>query len=233
MREKAIAIIPARGGSKRILRKNIRDFLGKPIITYPIEVAIESELFDEIMVSTDDKEIAAIAKSSGATVPFFRSATNSDDQANTTEVITEVLSEYQKFGKTFSLICCLYSTAVFVTKELIIQAQQILLDTHTSGVVTVVPYSHPIERALSVVNNHLIFHNPDLKGIRTQDLAPSYYDAAQLYFLKTEAFMNEKSMFLHDCAPIIMSPSTVQDIDSFDDWHLAKLKYKYQSEKSK
>ena len=220
-----LAIILARAGSKRLPGKNIKNFLGKPIISYPIMAAIRSGIFDEIMVSTDSDEIAGIAKSYGAKVLFPRSANTSDDQSTTAEVISEVLSEYSKLGQTYTQVGCLYATSVFVTPELLNQAQTIITKEETDGVVTVTPYNHPIQRALSVKNNHLSFNDPDLINTRTQDLEISYHDAAQLYFLKTMAFENEHTVFLKNSMPIILSPTTVQDIDTSVDWQLAELKY--------
>lgn len=222
----SIAIIPARSGSKRIPHKNIKDFLGKPIISYPINSATESSCFDEVMVSTDSQEIADIAKSCGASVPFLRSPKNSDDHAGTATVVSEALSEYQRLGKTFSYVCCLYPTSVFVTPQMIQQAVEIIQQASVDGVATFTPYDQPIERAFQIVDNHATIRNPKFNHIRTQDLVPSYHDAAQLYFLKVPAFLNENTMFPQNCGSIIIPSTQVQDIDTAEDWALAELKYK-------
>ncbi len=222
-----LAIIPSRGGSKRIPRKNIRDFFGFPIIKYPINVALKSACFDEVMVSTDDQEIAALAKSYGAAVPFLRSQANADDQATTIEVVQEVVLAYAKQGKEFETICCLYPTAVFVTPKLLQKAARMIQEPDTDEIVTIVPYEHPLERALVVVDEspYITFRTKEYAKTRTQDLPVSYHDAAQVYFLKTKAFLAEKAMFLTRTKPIIMDPNYVQDIDTLDDWSVAERKY--------
>ena len=141
-----IAIITARGGSKRIPRKNIKPFLGKPIIQYSIEAALNSGCFTEVMVSTDDDEIASIAKHAGAIVPFIRSAKNADDHATTADVILEVLQNYQSFGKSFEMACCIYPTAPFVTAKKLIAAFQLLSSKDIKSVVPIVRFSYPIFR---------------------------------------------------------------------------------------
>jgi pseudaminic acid cytidylyltransferase len=219
-----LVIIPAREGSKRILNKNIKSFLGEPIINYPIRIAMQSGCFDEIMVSTNSSDIANIALSAGAKVPFMRSNKNSNDHATTADVIKEVLEEYSKKGKSFDQICCLYPTSVFISTTLINKASLLLSHEETDGVVTVAPYSQAIERSLLIQNNHLYFNNPELRNTRTQDLETKYYDAAQMYFLKTKAFYKEYTVFVSKSTPLILT-SMVQDIDTKEDWELAELKY--------
>ena len=221
-----LAIIPARGGSKRIPHKNIRNFLRQPIISYPIATALDSKLFDEVMVSTDDQEIASIAESYGATVPFLRSAETASDTTSTLSVLLEVLSNYEKQSRHFEYVCCLYPTAVFVTPDMIKLAYEMLQTGETNGVATFANYEHPIERAFKIENEIIILRNPGLWATRTQDLAPSYYDAGQLYFLKTKTMQDEQRIFLSKMKPLILKSNQVQDIDELDDWSLAEMKYK-------
>jgi N-acylneuraminate cytidylyltransferase len=225
--EKILAIIPARGGSKRIPRKNIKDFLGQPIIKYSIEAAIKSRCFDELMVSTDDKEIAGIAAKFGAKVPFFRSAKNSDDNATTAEVIAEVISEYRKRGMIFDYVCCLYATAPFVTTEKILMAKKLLESSGADCVLPVTKFGFPIQRSFKIDSNgYLKLNWPKNITVRSQDLEPMYHDAGQFYFLKVIGFLKFKRMFPQDTKPLIVPESEVQDIDNEVDWKIAELKYK-------
>jgi len=221
-----LAIIPARGGSKRIPKKNIKEFLGEPIINYPIKAAISSGCFDKVMVSTENEEIAAIAKSCGAEIPYMRSIETSNDFATTADVIREVITNYEKVGEKFTHICCLYPTAVFASVKIIQQANMIMLQERVSGVATIVPYQHPIEQALEIDNDqHISYREPQFSIIRTQDLTAYYHDAGQLYFLSVERFLEERKIFLTRMKAIILDPIRVQDIDTIGDWNLAELKY--------
>jgi pseudaminic acid cytidylyltransferase len=221
-----LAIIPARGGSKRIPKKNIKDFLGKPIIAYPIQVALESGLFDEVMVSTDDEEIAGIAEKYGAKVPFFRSKKTSDDFATTTDVLLEVMETYEKQGMTFDLICCIYPTACLVTKERLDQAHDILINEKLDTVFPVIRYGHPIQRAFVKRGDLLTMAHPENIFKRTQDLEPNYHDSGQFYWLDYRAFKQNKAFFSSKCGGIEIKDWEAQDIDSLIDWKLAELKYK-------
>ena len=145
-----IAIIPARGGSKRIPRKNIKLFLGKPIIAYSIEAALATNLFDEVMVSTDDNEIASIAKKYGANVPFHRSSENSSDYSTTVDVLLEVLEQYRSQGKTFDIGCCIYPSAPFSSKNLITKGYTKLVNEAYEVVFPATAYGHPIQRSFSI-----------------------------------------------------------------------------------
>ena len=165
-----ICIIPARGGSKRIPRKNIKEFLGKPIIAYSIKAALDSGLFDEVMVSTDDVEIADIAKKLGAKVPFMRSAKNSDDFATTFDVIEEVIQVYKTQGKRFENICCIYSCAPFITSELLFKAYDLLTQKKFDTVFPIIAYSFPIQRALRVNQGKVSMILKDNLNIRSQDI---------------------------------------------------------------
>jgi N-acylneuraminate cytidylyltransferase len=174
-----LAIIPARGGSKRIPRKNIKLFLGKPIIAYSIEAALKSNLFDEVMVSTDDKEIAEIAKVYGAKVPFFRSKENSDDYSTTTDVLLEVLNNYKQEGMGFSNACCIYPTAPFVSKEKLELAYSKLLKENFDCVFPVVRYGFPIQRAMFFDEENIKMIQPEHMLSRSQDLKTSFHDVGQ------------------------------------------------------
>jgi pseudaminic acid cytidylyltransferase len=223
-----LAIITARGGSKRIPRKNIRDFCGKPIIAYSIEAALASKCFDEVMVSTDDQEIADIAQQYGAKVPFMRSAKNSDDHATTAEVIHEVLCGYQALAKEPQFACCLYPTAPFVTASVLNEAMTCLqASPETQSVVPVVRFSFPIQRALKIVNNQLAFMQPKHALTRSQDLEPAYHDAGQFYCLNVASFMQDSRLFSDKTKAVILPEWQVQDIDNEDDWILAEMKYKF------
>jgi N-acylneuraminate cytidylyltransferase len=228
-----LAIIPARGGSKRIPRKNIKDFLGQPIIKYSIDAAINSKCFDEVMVSTDDKAIAKIAIKYGAKVPFLRSVKNSGDHATTADVIEEVLLEYQKLDKKYDYVCCLYSTAPFVTAEKIIKAKKVLEQSNIDAVLPVTSFSFPIQRSFKIEASGMIKMNwPEHMNTRSQDLEPTYHDAGQYYFLKVKSFLVQKKVFANKTLPVITSELEVQDLDNESDWKIAEFKYKALTEKS-
>jgi pseudaminic acid cytidylyltransferase len=220
-----IAIIPARGGSKRIPRKNIKDFLGKPIIAYSIETAIKSNLFAEIMVSTDDNEIADVAREYGAKVPFMRSAKNSDDYANISEVCIEVLEEYAKIGKKFDYMCCILPTAPFLTTDKIQKAENIIENEDCDCVFTATEYSYPIQRSFRI-DNYFVMKWPENFEKRSQDLEKSYHDAGQLYFVRVDLMLEEKRWLLKKSKAVILNNIEVQDIDTNDDWEIAEIKYK-------
>ncbi|XMO87896.1 pseudaminic acid cytidylyltransferase [Algibacter sp. AS12] len=220
-----LAIIPARGGSKRIPRKNIKLFLGKPIIAYPIEAALKSNLFDEVVVSTDDVEIAEIAQKYGAKA-LLRSKENSDDFATLFHVVQEVLGTF----KNFNAVSCILATSVFVTPKLLNQAYTILKTDKTDSVLPVVPFSYPIQRALKKNSNgDLTFFYPENFSKRTQDLEIGYHDAGMFYFTKTESFLKPENNKL-SCGtikPLILSELETQDIDTVEDWNLAEFKFKH------
>lgn len=226
-----IAIITARGGSKRIPRKNIKDFLGFPIIKYSIEAALESGCFDEVMVSTDDEEIAAVARSFGAKVPFMRSAENANDFAGTAEVISEVVKEYRKQGKIFEFLCCIYPTAPFVSAEILRQAMSVLRETDADCVLPVVAYSYPIQRSLKIENGRVMMLWPENYAKRSQDLLPTYHDSGQFYCMKANSLLNQMKLFAEDTVPIVVPESQVQDIDNEEDWMIAEIKYQLLSAK--
>lgn len=221
----AVAIITARGGSKRIPGKNKKDFLGKPIICYSIEAALASGIFDEVMVSTDDEEIAEIARNAGASVPFMRSEKTANDYATTDEVLLEVLEEYEKCGRTFTYMACIYPTAPFVTAKKLQDALQILKDNDASGVMPVVQFSFPPQRGMAIRNGRLEYCQPENALVRSQDLEPMYHDCGQFYVYDVEKFRACKGDLPDRYFPIEVSDLEVQDIDNMSDWKLAEIKY--------
>ena len=220
----SLAVITARGGSKRIPKKNIKLFCGKPIIAYSIKAALNSKLFDEVMVSTDSEEIASVAKQYGASVPFMRSEQNSNDYATTAEVLLEVVQEYKRIGQEYEHICCVYPTAPFVTSEKLRTAFEQL--TTADAVIPVVKYSFPPQRAFILRNGKLCFQYPECERIRSQDLEPIYHDCGQFYVIKTEALLQYHSLLVPNTVPFITSDEEVQDIDTISDWKIAEVKYK-------
>lgn len=227
MEKKSVAIITARGGSKRIPRKNIKDFCGKPVLAYSIEAALSSGIFQEVMVSTDDEEIKQIALQYGAKVPFMRSAEMSNDTAATHEVIHEVLTEYQKREKNFEVACCIYPAAPFVTAEKLKNAYQILTEQRAHTVYPVVPFSFPPQRGVVIRNGIARFMYPENEFVRSQDLETIYHDCGQFYFLNVNEFFAQNKLILEKAIPIIVSELEAQDIDNEDDWKLAEIKYRY------
>lgn len=220
----SIAIITARGGSKRIPRKNIKTFCGKPIIAYSIEAALQSGLFEEVMVSTDDEEIARIAGEYGAKVPFMRSRESAGDYASTDDVLLEVLTAYKERGREFASFCCLYPTAPFVTADKLRTAMGLL--EKADSVMPVVAFSFPPQRCM-VINEagELRMKWPEHARTRSQDLEPYYHDCGQFYCCRTQPFMQYGTTDLPRMIPMIMSEMEVQDIDNQDDWAIAELKY--------
>lgn len=220
-----LCIIPARGGSKRIPRKNIKSFLGKPIIAYSIEAAINSGLFDEVMVSTDDFEIAEIANKYGATVPFFRTEKTSTDFATTFDVIEEVVEQYQAINRNFDFICCLYACAPFVTSDRLSESLKMLETQEYDSVFPVIPFGFPIQRALKFEGEKINFFYPEFSLSRSQDLEKSYHDAGQFYWMRVDKCLTQKAILTNNTGSIIISEMEGQDIDNEIDWKLAELKY--------
>lgn len=222
-----IAIIPARGGSKRIPRKNVKDFLGKPIISYAIEGAISSNLFEEVMVSTDDKEIADIALQYGASVPFFRSDHTSDDFATTQDVIFEVINAYQEKRQEFHYGCCIYPTAPFVTKELLIKGWEKIYQHKYDLLFPVLEYSFPIWRSLKIEQDKVDFWWPEHALKRSQDLPKAYHDAGQFYWFNIAAVKQQQKLMTDNVGALIVSELEAHDIDNLTDWEVAEWKYQY------
>ncbi len=225
---KSVAIITARGGSKRIPHKNIKEFCGKPIIAYSIEAAIESECFDEVMVSTDSEEIADVARKYGASVPFMRSEKTSDDYTITADVIEEVLNTYKHMGKEFDCFVCIYPTAPFITSDKLKGAYESL--DGADAVISVVEYSFPPQRAFIIDKGLIKYQYPENEKTRTQDLKPIYHDCGQFYFCRVEQFLKNKSLILPNTKPYIISEEESQDIDDYKDWMIAEAKYRLKEE---
>lgn len=221
-----IAIITARGGSKRIPRKNIKPFCGQPIICYSVKAAVESGLFDEIMVSTDDGEIAVIARNAGASVPFMRSGQNSNDYATTADVLKEVLERYAELGRHFQYACCLYPTAPFVTPSKLRSCFQQMLESGAESALPVVRYSFPPQRAFVVRGGKVQYQYPEYALTRSQDLEPIYHDSGQFYFFTVDRFLRENAIIGSGAYPFIVPEEEVQDIDTLSDWKIAEMKFK-------
>lgn len=225
---KRIAIITARGGSKRIPRKNIKEFLGKPIISYSIAAALESNLFDEVMVSTEDREIAEIAISYGAKVPFYRSKETADDFAATADVLKEVIEEYQKRGAHFDWLCCIYPTAPFVTAEKLRACMERVLRENGDALIPIVKFSYPPQRCFVIDGERgLKFKWPENANQRSQDLEALYHDAGQFYFAKVDRFLATGTLLLNKTLSYILNEMEVHDIDNMEDWNIAELKYRH------
>lgn len=222
----AIAIITARGGSKRIPRKNIKEFCGRPILEYSIKAAIESDIFAEVMVSTDDDEIAAISKNAGASVPFMRSKRTASDFATTRDVLLEVLNSYKKLGCEFDDMVCIYPTAPFITSKKLKDALDTLHKENASLVIPVVRFSYPPQRAYIVKDGHLQFKWENYRNARSQDLEIFYHDAGQFYCYNVKDYLQNDGVIIQNIVPFELPESEVQDIDNEEDWIMAEMKFK-------
>ncbi|MCR4596315.1 MAG: pseudaminic acid cytidylyltransferase [Lachnospiraceae bacterium] len=230
----AIAIITARGGSKRIPRKNIREFCGKPIMNYSIEAALAAGIFDEVMVSTEDDEIADIAREAGAEVPFMRSAETSSDTATTEEVITEVLRRYDEMGRTFEYGCCIYPTAPFVTAHKLRDAYDILVESGAQSIVPMQEFTYPPQRGLIIDGEGYVkMIHPEYAATRSQDLEKHYHECGQFYIFRISDFLVQRDTTMERSIPYIIDPVESQDIDTESDWELAELKYRFLREKGR
>lgn len=226
-----IAMITARGGSKRIPRKNIKEFCGKPILAYSIEAALQSDIFDGVMISTEDDEIAAIGQAYGASFPFRRSNENAGDYAATIDVMMEVVEQYQEQGITPEIICCIYPTAPFVTAKKLREAYEIMKRTDAEAVIPIVRFSYPPQRCFVSKGNYIEYKWKEYVRSRSQDLEPYYHDAGQFYFIRTRAMLEQRTLIPKKTAPYILSEMEVQDIDTMSDWELAENKYKIMKNK--
>lgn len=224
---KTLAVITARGGSKRIPRKNIKPFLGKPILLYSIQAALDSGVFDEVMVSTEDEEIAELAGKAGAKVPFFRSSNTANDYATTADVLLEVLEQYREMGMQFDYICCIYPTAPFVSAGRLREAMEKLTAQDADALLPVVKFSFPPQRSVVLgEDGFLRFKWQEYMLARSQDLEPFYHDAGQFYGLRVESFLEQKKMVMAKTIPMELPESEVQDIDTEEDWRIAEAKYR-------
>jgi len=222
---KAIAIIPARGGSKRIPKKNIKRFLGRPIIAYSISGALGSGCFDEVMVSTDSEEIKKVSLKYKAKVPFLRSAKNASDHAPIADAVLEVIESYRGQGVTFKYFCCILPTVPTISPGRIAEAYQTLRRMGADAVMPVVEYEHPVQRMLKTSGAYIKMVDPDNKEKRSQDLPPMYHDAGRFVWVKTESFLKQKTFFMKKTVPMFFDRIIVQDIDSEQDWKIAEMKF--------
>ncbi len=229
----AVAIITARGGSKRIPGKNIKQFMGKPMLVYGIEAALQSGIFREVMVSTDDGEIARIARDVGAAVPFMRSAETSGDFATTDDVLMEVLRTYEERGETFDYMACIYPTAPFITAQKLKEAMRLLVEQDASGVMPVVRYSFPPQRGMAIRDGKLAYCYPENAMKRSQDLEPVYHDSGQFYCYHVKRYLSCGGDLLDGYLPIIVPETEVQDIDNPSDLALAEMKFRMMQPKNK
>lgn len=223
----AICIIPARGGSKRILNKNIKDFAGKPIIAYSIEAALESDLFSKVIVSTDSQEIADISLKYGAEIPGLRSAENADDHATLTDVLIELENEWSSY----KYILFLLPTAPLISAERILEAMNLIQKEKVDTIIPVVPYSFPIQRAFQLKDSELQLNQPEYEFTRSQDLEQMYHDSGSFYLIDSKAFQKQRKLYGEKAKALILDETEVQDIDTPTDWKLAELKYKMLHEK--
>jgi len=222
-----LAVIPARGGSKRIPRKNIRSFLGKPIIAYSIEAAKQSGCFDKIIVSTDDEEIAEVARQYGAEVPFFRPAELSDDYTGTNDVVKHAINWYIDKGQDVEYACCIYATSPFLQARFLQQGLEKLQITEKAYAFSVTSFPFPIQRSIKITANDSIeaFY-PEHIFTRSQDLEEAYHDAGQFYWGRASAYLNDEVLFSNSSIPIVLPRYLVQDIDTLEDWQRAEHMYK-------
>lgn len=222
-----LAIIPARGGSKRIPKKNIKEFHGRPIIAYVIDAARHSALFDEIMVSTDDDEIASVALACKASVPFKRSDANANDFATLVDVILEVLENYKKEGKEFDTVCCILPTAALISQQRLSEGYEKLQSLKLSTLMPVMRFAYPIQRALKNTDGLLQMREQEHLLTRSQDLEPYFHDSGQFYWLKTQDLLREKTIFTSRTGFIEINETEAQDVDTLLDWEMLHVKYNY------
>ena len=222
-----ICVIPARGGSKRIPRKNIKEFNGKPIIAYSIEAALKSNCFSQVIVSTDDDEISEVAKKYGALVPFVRPDELSNDYAGTIPVIKHAIEWMEDNNNYIENVCCLYATAPFIQSKIISKAYQQLKDSNSDYCFSVTSFSFPIQRAIKIVQGDKVnMFYPEHFNTRSQDLEEAYHDAGQFYWGKAQAFKDESPLFSEVATPYVLPRYLVQDIDTMEDWIRAEAMYK-------
>ncbi|NMH59658.1 pseudaminic acid cytidylyltransferase [Alteromonas ponticola] len=221
-----IAVIPARGGSKRIKHKNIKSFAGKPLIAYSIDAAINSRQFDEIIVSTDSPDIAKIARECGATLVIERPANLADDFTGTTPVVQHAIKEYERLYQAVDFVCCIYATAPFLSADYLLQGiNQLKQDEKKQYAFSVTTFDFPIQRAIRLAAGGVEPIDSSKMGKRSQDLEECYHDAGQFYWGRKEAFLAGAPTFAHHSIPVILPRYLVQDIDTPEDWQRAELMY--------
>ena len=221
-----ICVIPARAGSRRIPRKNIKEFNGKPIIAYSIEAALKSNCFSQVIVSTDDDEISEVAKKFGAHVPFVRPDELSNDYVGTIPVIKHTIEWMEDNNNYIENVCCLYATAPFIQSKIISKAYKQLKDSSADYCFSVTKFTFPIQRAIKIIQGDKVnMFYPEYFNERSQDLEESYHDAAQFYWGKVQAFKDELPIFSESSTPFILPRYLVQDIDTQEDWIRAEVMY--------
>ena len=222
-----IAVIPARGGSKRIVGKNIREFVGKPLIAYSIEAARESQLFDEIVVTTDSDEIAKVALDYGATYIIRREESLANDHIGTFPVVKHAISQYEAAESSVDYVCCIYATAPFLSTERLKEGlNRLSADNSKYFAFSVTSFAFPVQRSIRLSEGGVTPVNPNLIGKRSQDLEEYYHDAGQFYWGTKEAWLTNKATFAPHSIPIILPRYLVQDIDTQEDWKRAELMYR-------
>lgn len=220
-----IAIITARSGSKRIPKKNIKSFFGKPMLGYAIQACKDAGIFSEIMVSTDSEEIAEVARVNGASVPFMRSQATAGDFATTYDVLEEVIVNYQKTGQEFEYICCVYPCVPFLSGSTLQEAYRQLAGSDNGALQPVCKFTVPVEWAMKIENGILVPNDRNAQLTRSQDLVPKYFDVGMFYMVKTAVLLREKSLTPEKTMAYIMNEQITQDIDTMEDWAMAELKY--------
>ncbi|QTN20528.1 pseudaminic acid cytidylyltransferase [Brevundimonas sp. AJA228-03] len=224
---RALAVIPARGGSKRIPRKNIRPFAGRPILSWPVKAALDSGLFATVMVSTEDEEIAGIAREAGAETPFLRSAETADDHASLLDVLSEVVGRYAAQGQDFDAVCCILPTAILVSARALGRGYEMFATGDYDSVFPVAPFPAPIQRALRRDEAGIVsMFQPEHYQSRSQDLERGYYDAGQFYWMSGRACLDRVPTFAGRAGSFVLDETEVQDIDTEADWRLAELKHR-------
>ncbi|GAD02679.1 pseudaminic acid cytidylyltransferase [Agarivorans albus] len=224
---KSLCVIPARGGSKRIPKKNIRDFCGKPMIAWSIEAALNSQLFDDIIVSSDNAEVIEIANQYGASTPFVRPAELANDHAGTTAVVKHAVNVVDPDRSRYTSICCLYATAPFVNADGLQQAAKNLDKPKCKTSFSASSFAFPIQRAIKLESEGVSPFQPNLMGQRSQDLEPAYHDAGQFYWWTRQALDEDAGMFSNTSFPVILPRMLTQDIDEPEDWEMAQFLFNY------
>jgi pseudaminic acid cytidylyltransferase len=222
-----LAVIPARGGSKRIPRKNIKPFCGKPMIAWSIEAALQSECFDEVVVSTDDQEIADVARAHGARVPFIRPASLSDDHTGTIPVVRHAIEWFQQSGRPPAQVCCIYATAPFIQAEDLRRGLELMRSSDCSYAFSVTSYPFPIQRAIRITPlGRVEMFQPEFFNTRSQELQVAWHDAGQFYWGRVQAWLEGQVVFSPASVPIPLPRYRVQDIDIPEDWERAEWLFK-------
>jgi len=223
---KSVAIIPARGGSKRIPKKNIRLFHGKPIIAYSIETALKSGLFESVVVSTDSEEIAEAARGYGAKTPFMRDKDLADDYTGTDDVVLNALERLAASGNKYEYVCCIYATAPFLSPDDLCSGYDIVNSGKALACMSVATFSYPVFRALKLnQQSKLEMIWPEYQNVRSQDVSLAFHDAGQFYWARVQSFREDPSVFYKDAMPLILPRHRVHDIDTEEDWYIAEKFY--------